>query len=168
MITTHVYYQLEAFKNLHCYDFIEKPYESDTVIKVTEKVLGGFKRLEQFLDSNNASVGFQLKHCLLKIDIDDILFIESHRRDCIVHTYNKVHSLPGYTMKKVLEIINKPYVMKTHKSYIINLKNIYEVEKIDRNSWIVYFEDYQEEALVSNTFKQEFSQKIAQEKRKEV
>ena len=34
--TTHIQYMIKAFKEVHCYDYILKPYDKDEVIKMTK------------------------------------------------------------------------------------------------------------------------------------
>jgi two-component system LytT family response regulator len=156
-ITTHVYYQLQAFKKFHCYDFIEKPYKSKDMYQLTFRLLQGIHRKEK---EENESISFELKNCFIKIKVEDILFIESQKRNFLVHTLNQVYQITNYTTKQIIEIINKDYVMQTHKSFIINLNNIHRVEKSDRNAWSVYFLNYDQIAFVSNTYKEEFMSRI--------
>ncbi|MFZ5967579.1 MAG: LytR/AlgR family response regulator transcription factor [Bacillota bacterium] len=90
-ITTRVYYQLEAFKKYHCYDFIEKPYKQEDVLKLSERLIRGIKHN----DSINQVVRFETKNCILKIFIKDILFIESQGKNCMIHTKNSQYVIPN-------------------------------------------------------------------------
>ncbi|SNS83118.1 two component transcriptional regulator, LytTR family [Anaerovirgula multivorans] len=156
-ITTHVYYQLEAFKQYHCYDFIEKPYKKEDVVEISDRLIRGITK-----DTNKEKVvGFEIKNCILKIALKDILFIESQGRNCIVYTKNSQYTIPNMSMKKALEKIEAPHFMQTHKSYIINLENVHLIEKNEKNSWIVHFKDYTSLAYISDKYKREFSKKIS-------
>ncbi|TCT15448.1 LytTR family two component transcriptional regulator [Natranaerovirga pectinivora] len=164
IITTHIAYQLQSFKQYHCYDFIEKPYESKEVIEIANRLLKGIKVDEPSKEEDN--IYFKLKNCIIKVKVDDILFIESQKRNCIIHTVNGLHIVPNMTMKDILQEISKSYFMKTHKSYIINIKKVIEVEKVDRNSWLVYFVSYNQPAFISNNFKDAFLEQLESEKKK--
>ena len=155
-ITTHVYYQLEAFKNYHCYDFIEKPYKHEEVLKISDRLIRGIKQNE----SQNEAVRFKTKNCILKILIKEILFIESQGKNCIIHTRNNQYTIPNISMKTVLKKTAGTNFMQTHKSYIINLENIHLVEKHEKNAWIVYFKDYHLPAYISNHYKEESSNRF--------
>lgn len=157
-ITTHIFFQLEAFKKFHCYDFIEKPYKSQEILDMTLRLLKGIRKEEQ--KQKKEYVAFELKHCIVKVVIDEIIFVESQRRNCIIHTKQRTFHLANYTMKQIIEMLNKPFFIQTHKSYIVNLQHIQQVEKVDRNSWLVYFNNYSEIAHVSNKYKSNFTDKF--------
>ncbi|SNT06876.1 two component transcriptional regulator, LytTR family [Anaerovirgula multivorans] len=154
-ITTHVYYQLEAFKKYHCYDFIEKPYKKEDVAKISERLIKG---ITKEWDKEQV-VRFQIRNCILKIFLKDILFIESQGRNCVIHTKNNQYIIPNISMQKLLERIGASNFMRTHKSYIVNLKNIHLIEKHEKNSWIVHFENYSLVAYISDKYKKDFFNK---------
>lgn len=157
-ITTHIYLQLDAFKRVHCYDFLEKPYRKEELIKIIDRLSRGISNQKQQTKSDRQRVSFQMKDFIIKVYTDEILFIEAQRRNCIVHTKEKVYTIKSMTIKKVIEILPKEYFMRTHRSYIVNLKNIQQIEKDEKNSWAIYFEGYSIPAYVSNSYKSEFSE----------
>ncbi|ABR50168.1 two component transcriptional regulator, LytTR family [Alkaliphilus metalliredigens QYMF] len=151
-ITTHVYYQLEAFKKYHCYDFIEKPYKQEQVSKIFDRLIRGVIQ-----NSNtNQAIRFEIKSCILKVFIRDILFIESQGKKCMVYTKSDQYTIPNMTMKQVLEKVAAYQFMQTHKSYIINLENIYRIEKHEKNAWPVYFKEYPLVAYISHKYRDIF------------
>ncbi|SNS82917.1 Response regulator receiver domain-containing protein [Anaerovirgula multivorans] len=79
-VTTHVYYQLEAFKQYHCYDFIEKPYKKEDVVEISDRLIRGITK-ETYKEK---VVGFEMKNYILKVFHKDILFIESQGKNCII------------------------------------------------------------------------------------
>ncbi|AOT70920.1 LytR/AlgR family response regulator transcription factor [Geosporobacter ferrireducens] len=155
-ITTHVYYQLEAFKKYNCYDFIEKPYKREEVLRVSERLIRGL----QYNNTEGVTIRFELKNCILKIPVKDILFIEAQGKNCRVHTKYTPYTLPNTAINKVLEKVPAVHFIKTHKSYIVNLENVRQIEKNEKNSWIVYFRDYAAPAYISNSYKEEFLKKF--------
>lgn len=155
-ITTHVYLQLEAFKNIHCYDFLEKPYKKEELIKIIKRLSKGISSQKQKNKLERQQVSFEMKDFIIKVYIDEILFVEAQRRNCIIHTKEKSYTIKSMTIKKIIETLPKEYFMRTHRSYIVNLKNIQQVEKDEKNSWTIYFEGYSIPAYVSNSYKSEF------------
>lgn len=156
-ITTHIYFQLDAFKKVNCYDFIEKPYKKEELIKIIKRLSRGILKQKQLIKSDRQQVYFEMKDCTIKIYADEILFIESQRRNCIIHTKNKEFLVKNITFKGILEMLPKEYFIQAHRSYIVNFKNIERIEKVEKNSWIVYFKGYTLQAYVSNSYKTEFS-----------
>ncbi len=98
-----------------------------------------------------------MKDFIIKIYADEILFVESQGRNCIIYTKEKAYTIKSMTIKKVIEILPKEYFMRTHRSYIVNLENIQQIKKDEKNSWSVYFKKYTLPAYVSNSYKNEFS-----------
>ena len=159
-ITTHIQYQLEAFKRLHCYDFLEKPYKKEELTEIITRLWKGISTQRKQIEESRGSVIFSMKDVTLKIYIDEILFIESCGRHCIVHTKNREYLIKNITIVKILESLPPKDFMQTHKSYIVNLNNIHKVEKQEKNSWTVYFRDITSVAYVSNRYKEKFSENI--------
>jgi len=155
-ITTHTQLQLDAFKKVHCYDFIEKPYKKEELIQIIKRLEKGISAQKQQGEQNRKSITFQMKDFTIKLYTDEILFIESDRRNCIVHTENREYLIRNITIKKIIELLPMKNFMQTHKSYIINLSNIYKIEKSEKNSWIVHFREYTLVAYVSNSYKEKF------------
>ncbi|WP_058486715.1 LytR/AlgR family response regulator transcription factor [Defluviitalea phaphyphila] len=155
-ITSHVYFQLKAFKKIHCYDFIEKPYEKKDILEVTEKLIRAIKKEVKNNKTERKKIKFKLKSFILSIYEDEIIFIESQGRNCLIHTQNEVYEINNLSMKKVLNMLSKDLFMQTHKSYIINVEYIKEIKKKGRNAWTVYFYNYKIPAYISNKYKNKF------------
>jgi len=159
-ITTHIYLQLEAFKKIHCYDFLEKPYKRDELIEIINRLSNGISSQKQQLKVNIEQVSFQMKDYIIKIRVDEILFFEAQGRSCIVHTKNKAYTIKNMNIKKITEILPMKHFMQTHRSYIVNIENVYQIEKDEKNSWTIYFKEYPVSAYVSNNYKKEFSDRF--------
>ena len=83
-LTTHVEYITQAFKEVHCYDYILKPYDKKELIDISKRVIS--------CPCSNVVmerryVVFNLKNCvLIKVYVDEIIFIEVNIRTCSIHT----------------------------------------------------------------------------------
>ncbi|ABW19780.1 LytR/AlgR family response regulator transcription factor [Alkaliphilus oremlandii] len=161
-ITTHIQFQLDAFKRLHCYDFLEKPYKKEELTEIITRLWKGISTQRKQIEESRESVIFSMRDLTLKIYMDEILFIESHGRHCIVHTKVRDHFIKNTTISKILESLPPKDFMQTHKSYIVSLSNIHKVEKQEKNSWTVYFRGTASIAYVSNRHKEKFSEKIVE------
>jgi two-component system LytT family response regulator len=104
---------------------------------------------------------FELRDFILRIRMDDILFIESQGRKCIIHTKNKQHAIPNMSMKAMLNKLADETFIQTHKSYIINVKNVDWIDKEDRNAWLAYFKDYLLAAHISDRYKETFIKRLS-------
>lgn len=159
-ITTHIYLQLEAFKNIHCYDFLEKPYKRQELIEIIKRLAKGISSQKQQNKPDKRQISFQMKDFILKIETNEILYVEAQGRNTIIHTKNNVHTIKSMALKKMMEILPKDHFMQTHRSYIINLEKIQQVEKDGKNSWVVRFKEYHLSAYISNSYKERFSNRF--------
>lgn len=130
--TAYSEYAVESF-TVDAVDYLLKPFGQEDVERVAAKL---FKIYEQ---SNVAAVSsvdeddtlfLKTEHKIVRIDIKDIRYIEG------MSEYLKIH-LEGHpkplivllSMKKLEERLPTPIFMRIHRSYIINLKKIREVNK---------------------------------------
>lgn len=64
-----------------------------------------------------------------KIYKKDIIFIEYYLRKCKIHTKRKVIEVRGKSLSNLVDEINCEKIVKSHKSYAINIENIESIEK---------------------------------------
>lgn len=152
-ITTHMGYMIDAFKQLHCYDYIEKPYHKEKIIKLTNKFIRHSKESKKI---KKKCVVFEIEQRVsMKFYIEEIFFVEVRIKTCTIHTKNGAFKLSGLRLKEILEKINCDHIIQCHKSYIVNTNEIKEIEKLGSKSYEVSFQGYNEKALVSYNFKDE-------------
>lgn len=93
-----------------------------------------------------------LKEKFVRVDIQDILFVESLNRTIFVHTKDKVYQLPYVTLKCVGSKLPETCFVQTHRGFVINLDWLRSIDKRD-NVWVVHFKDYDKTALVSRRYR---------------
>lgn len=150
--TIHMNYMIGAFKNVHCYDYILKPYDPEKIVQLTKTIVEGTKNK----DSNHntkKNVVFNNKGVNLKISTDDIIFLEVNIKKCIIYTKFGKFEISRLTLKEALQIIDEPFIIRSHKSFAINTNYIIKIEKYSVTSWNVYFKDYEFSALISLRYK---------------
>ncbi|MBM7872089.1 DNA-binding LytR/AlgR family response regulator [Clostridium pascui] len=152
-LTTHVQYMLKAFKEIHCYDYIIKPYEKDEVIKLTKKLLSSTYINNIPINERKYAV-FEIKKGIsIRVYIDEIIFIEMSLRTCVVHTTQGKYEIKRLTLKKALELINSDDIMQCHKSFAVNINYINRIESISSRLSNIYFDNYNKTALLGYMFK---------------
>ena len=152
-LTTHVEYITQSFKKVHCYDYILKPYDKMEVVDMTKRFI---------LHGNNTKVTpkekihviFELlKGVTLKIYVDDIIFIEVKTRSCMVHTVSGAYKVNSLALKNILKLINCKNIIQCHRSFAVNVNYIRQIISIDNRLSEIYFENYDEIALLGYKFK---------------
>ncbi|MBU3158371.1 LytTR family DNA-binding domain-containing protein [Clostridium frigoris] len=150
-LTTHVEYITQAFKEVHCYDYILKPYDKKDLINMSKKII-----LRQGINTviKRKYVVFNLGDGIfIKVYIDEIIFIEVYIRTCTVHTKRAKYEVKGLSLKQSLTLINSDYIIQCHKSFAVNINYIIKIEKSTIKSYKIFFENYEENVILSYKYK---------------
>ncbi|MTK10907.1 MAG: response regulator transcription factor [Clostridiaceae bacterium] len=151
--TTHMNYMIQAFKEVHCYDYILKPYEPEKIKELTKIILVNTQDKDCKEDTEKRVV-FNSKGIEIIISTSDIIFLEANIKNCIIHTRVGKFQINRLALKKALEMINEPFIIKSHRSFAINIKYVTKIEKYAITSWNVYFKDYTISAVIGLKYKQ--------------
>ena len=113
------------------YGYIVKPYGMKDINPAIEVALSNFQNAKkinsdegEFL-SNHLYIKANSK--LIRLNDDDILFIEAKGDYAVFKTYDKgyvVHS----TIKNIIDKMNPKKFLKVHRSYVVNLDKIKDIE----------------------------------------
>lgn len=131
--TAYSEYALDGY-NLNITYYLLKPVELPRFIQATDKAI---KQIEL---KNQPSASQEQEHVMLKVDkklmrvaLNDIVYIESDWNYVYVHTIEK-RLVVLSTMKKMEELFSPHNFIRIHKSFLINL-NFFE--SIEGNTLIV-------------------------------
>lgn len=91
---------------------------------------------------------------IFSVPYEDILFIEIVLKKTIVHTKNGEYVFP-LPLYKVKEDLRCPYIIQTHRSFLVNLHNISQIDK-SKSPWEISFFQSDEHAYISRHFKKAF------------
>jgi len=153
-LTTHVDYMLQAFKQIHCYDYILKPYNKDEVQSMLSKLINKELNNENDNSDEDKELVIKIRNSIFVIvKIYEILFIEVKGRDCEVNTVCGIYIYSNITLKKILALMNCEYIVQSHKAFVINKNYIFKIEKLSIILSTVYFKDYHKTALIGHKFK---------------
>ena len=148
---------IERAKATSPYGYLIKPFEADDVFAAIEMALGRFAAYAEvpreeetpfFLDN---AIFVRHKSVFQKVSFDDILFLEADNNYTKICTTKQVFMLRN-TLKSVGEKLPK-YFFRSHKSFIINCKNIVNFD----NSTVYFGEKY---VPVGRGFSEELMQRF--------
>lgn len=152
-LTTHVEYITQAFKQVHCYDYLLKPYDIEEVVNMTKRFIVHGDAIKN-TPKDKEYVVFEISKCInVKIYVDEIIFIEVNLRICMIHTVNGVYKINRLALEKILRLINSGNIIQCHKSFAVNINHIRKIENVDSKLGEIYFESYDENALLGYKFK---------------
>jgi len=153
-VTIYKEYMLSAFKKIHCYDYIMKPYNEKDIQRITKTLISESKAQVAVTDIREKFIIVNVKNIQVKIFVDEIIFVEVFIRTSIIHTINGSFIIDYLSLKKLHSMIDYKNILQSHRSYLVNLKYINKIEKSnDKTSFKIHFYNIDETALLGNNFK---------------
>ncbi|WP_130806342.1 LytR/AlgR family response regulator transcription factor [Senegalia massiliensis] len=143
-ITAMINEELEAFREIHSYAFITKPFKKEKVKNILAPVIQSFTGNEQ---ENNLTINQKEETYI--IPMNEIIYIEAQLKRIYIHTLNDEYEIKTYTLNKLSQELNDNF-MRVHRSYIINKKYI---TKIDRTKWVLHLKNITRYMPVSRKYK---------------
>lgn len=159
-ITTHIQYIIECLKEVHCYDYIIKPYEKKDIMQLTQKLI--FEKQNNAIALNERKyIVFDMKNGInIRIYIDEIILIETNFRSCYIHTKRGKYETKELGLKKCLDLIDCNDLIQSYKSCIVNVKYIEKIHSIDSKVSEIFFEDYTVTAPLGYKYKKSVIEKF--------
>jgi DNA-binding LytR/AlgR family response regulator len=153
LVTSKTEFALQAFE-LDAIDYIVKPPEYPRFLKAIQKAI-------QFLETNgkenisnesNASEIFvKVSGKLIRLPLNEILFIEALSDYVLIHTEDKRQYVVHATMKYFEEKLSAyKHFKRIHRSYIVNMQ---KVKSIDESQNVLIGE---KTLPIGNTYREEF------------
>ncbi len=122
-----------AFKEIHCYDYIVKPFKEEKIKSILETIINyGIVEKEVYLKLNQKEYSYLINQ-------DEIIYIESQNRKIFIATINEQIELCTYTLKQLMDKLNTNFV-RCHKGYIINMDYIEKIDKSNDDIYLRYVE----------------------------
>ncbi|WP_339663219.1 LytTR family DNA-binding domain-containing protein [uncultured Polaribacter sp.] len=154
--TAYSHYAVEGF-NLNAIDYLVKPIPFHRFLKAATRAqnLLKLKIEEEVIPVVNQETAPQFifvksEYENLKINLDDIKYIESLKDYIKIHTHKEKPILTLSSLKSFEEKLGKLNFIRVHKSYIVSLKHIYSVQRnriiIDDN-WIPIGLNYRDDFI---------------------
>lgn len=143
--------KLYTYENLHCYSFIEKPFDVNRLRKLVEQCL-------RFEESRNISktLYFRKDGIILAVEREDIVYAESINHIMHIHTkQGDILEIPYVTLKKLLDDLDCADFIQCSRSTIINQKYI---DNLDIPNQIVQFRNGQGRVGIGIRFKKKLKE----------
>ena len=148
-ITAYKEYGADAFE-LKAFDYILKPYSEERIKTTLSNLLNEFHSQNIQKDDcskiNKLVVSEDDKFIFLSFD--NIYYIEASDKECLIHTKNKVYS-SKLKLSKLEELLPNKKFFKTHRSYLVNLDKISELEAWFSGSYVIKLEGLSETVPLS-------------------
>lgn len=148
--TAYSEYAVEGFK-VDAVDYLLKPFGLADFQRAANKVKARYDLMNtavvSTVDEDNA-IFLKTEYKVVRLSISDIRYVEGMSEYLKIHVEGQPKPLIVLlSMKKMEERLPKSF-MRIHRSYIINLKKIQEVNKnrviMDRDTWLPIGDNYKE------------------------
>ena len=148
--TAYSEYAVEGFK-VDAVDYLLKPFGLADFQRAANKVKARYDLMNtavvSTVDEDNA-IFLKTEYKVVRLPISDIRYVEGMSEYLKIHVEGQPKPLIVLlSMKKMEERLPKSF-MRIHRSYIINLKKIQEVNKnrviMDRDTWLPIGDNYKE------------------------
>ena len=133
LTTSDTKFAIEAFEYDFILDYLVKPIKLPRFIKAIEKVnkqeISSNSKASQVKNTPDVENDFYINidRRLIKIDLPSIYLIEAKGDYIKIKTENQDYTVHS-TLKKIEEKLPESLFLKIHRSYIINLKKIVDIE----------------------------------------
>lgn len=123
-ITSHAEYALEAFEH-QVTDFLPKPVHLPRFLKTIERINEMNSNVRQ--ESQN-EIFIRHEGRFVRLNLEDLLFVES-LGDYVTFVTNEKKYIVHSTLKNIADKITNPNFLKVHRSYVINLTKVVDIEE---------------------------------------
>ena len=115
-------YAIEGFK-VNGLDYLLKPISYDDFIKATDKAIEWFTvALRQDVYRRDRFMFVKSDYKLQRVKLDDILYVEGLKDYVRFYLKNGDKVMSLMSMKKLEEYLPKPEFLRTHRSFIVHMK----------------------------------------------
>lgn len=127
-ITSLEDYRMSAYQNLHCYGYIEKPFDFKRVKETIREALKYPVKDERC----NRFIYYRKDGILYSIDTERIIYMKSISRSLFVYLVDEEIELPYKTCSGILRELNADVFLQCNRSVIVNREFISSVDGINR------------------------------------
>ena len=128
IISAYSEHALKGYE-LNVSDYILKPYGFDRFMKAVNKVRSAIENAtREFPDEDKDYVFVKTDSRIIKILLDNILYLEGMRDYICIHTTEK-KILTLLKFPEILELLPSSQFQRIHKSYIVSLRHIDSIER---------------------------------------
>ncbi|MDE7019142.1 MAG: LytTR family DNA-binding domain-containing protein [Lachnospiraceae bacterium] len=139
---------LYAYSDLHCYYYVEKPYDVAKVSRVISEALKMPRVSEE-----TKKVFFRKDGILYKKEVSDIIYIENSRAGQTVYCVNGNLKLPYKPSKVILEELASDKFVQCSRYHIVNRDYIDMIDTVNR---YIHLLSVDEQIEIGNSYKRRF------------
>jgi len=149
--TAYSEYAVEGFQ-VEAVDYLLKPISFGNFLKAANKVKNlidlSSNSQKESLSTTANHLFVKSEYKLIRIELDDIKYIESQHEYIKIHLINSNPVMTQVSLKSIGEQLPSDRFMQVHRSFIVNLARVSEIERnrivFNENVYIPVSEQYKE------------------------
>ncbi len=127
-ITSLVDEALNAFHKLHCFDYIEKPFDTEKVRKIISAAL----RAPLCDDRENEVFYYRKDGVLYALNVDRVIYLETSFRSITIYTLDETVELAYASLKQLMEDLPRKYFIQCSRNVVVNRMFIEYADKANQ------------------------------------
>ncbi len=151
MVTSVVNLEMAAYRELHCYQYLLKPYVEEDVKKVVKKLLAMRNvKEEKTIVVKKDGINYRIK-------CNAIVYIQAVPRGVCLYLKKESMKIPYLTIVKLMEQLPQDDFIQVHRMFVVNKKYIENVDFVNR---MIKMGGYDELVEVGGTYKQKLKEEL--------
>lgn len=146
--------EMEAFREIHCYDYILKPYTRKTIADIMAKIM------IDYFDQSKDDIKYltlDFKGLKQKVNINDILLVESKNRRIYIRTLYEEIPYKHINVSRFAKDL-PDHFLQVHQSVMVN--NHY-IEKVDMNNNVMRLKGLDYAVPIGTSYKKRVGDQIS-------
>jgi two-component system LytT family response regulator len=144
MVTSIASMEMEAYRSLHCYQYLIKPYMKVDVENIVSKLIAlEHVKEEKTIIVKKDGINYRIK-------CNAIVYVKAIPRGICLYLKKEVMKVPYLTIVKLMEQLDTSEFIQCHRMFVVNKKYIENVDFVNR---MIRMEYYNEDIEIGGTYK---------------
>ena len=140
-ITAYKDYAVDAFE-IKAFDYLLKPYSETRIRNLLKSLVNTETEVISSIKNNNLKkITVNIDERLYVISLNDVDYIEASEKETLIFSNQKKY-ISKIKISKWEEMLKGYNFYRCHRSFIINLDKITEIEQWFNSSWIIKIKNY--------------------------
>lgn len=119
--------KLFAYSELHCFQYIEKPYNSEKVIYKIKEALGLVHE-----DEKDKCVCFRKDGLLFPVKVSNVIFVMCEKPYTRIYMINDILEIAYQPLRKIIEKLNSDTFVLCNRSTLVNKDYIVAIDIVNK------------------------------------
>lgn len=144
--TAHSEYMSNAFE-IYAFDYLVKPFNIDRIKQTLDRIENDYNKNYTVIGPSKLLI--KGRENVTFVDVADIVMVERANNNTYIYTKDGENYVTSMSIGDIEEKICGEELVRSHKSYIINISMIKKIEPYGRWTYVVFFKGINKDALIT-------------------